>query len=91
VEIRRWAHRNAERLRPPRRHQVFGVWRNRRRRGRRAAGGWFDSGFVDGAIEGFLFTVCPVGYVPSVPFSMKDKTPILESLYNCLPAGRPGV
>lgn len=54
-------------------------------------GGWFDSSFVDGAIEGFLFTVCPVGYVPSVPFSMKDKTPILESLYNCLPTGRPGV
>jgi hypothetical protein len=54
-------------------------------------GGWFDTNLADGTIEGFLFTVCPLGYVPSVPFSMKDKTPILESLYNCLPAGRPGV
>lgn len=53
--------------------------------------GWFDSGFAEGSVEGFIFTVCPVGHVPSVPFSMKDKTPILESLYNCLPLGRPGV
>ncbi len=54
-------------------------------------GGWFDSGAVDGAIDGFIFTVCPAGYAPSVPFSIKDKTPILESLYNCLSVGRPGV
>jgi hypothetical protein len=54
-------------------------------------GGWFDSGLADGTIKGFLFTVCPVGHVPSMPLSKADKTPILESLYNCLPAARPGV
>ncbi len=54
-------------------------------------GGRFDSGLPDGAIEGFLFTVCPAGYVPSVQFSLKNKEPISESLYNCLPRDRPGV
>jgi hypothetical protein len=54
-------------------------------------GGRFDSGVADGTIKGFLFTVCPIGHVPSVPFSRESETPILESLYNCLPVGRPGV
>jgi hypothetical protein len=54
-------------------------------------GGWFDSGIPEGLVEGFIFTVCPVGYTPSVGLSMKDKTQIMESLYNCLPVVRPGV
>jgi hypothetical protein len=54
-------------------------------------GSWFDSGVVSGTIEGFLFTVCPVGYVPSVRFSLENTKAILESLYNCLPIGKPDV
>jgi hypothetical protein len=52
-------------------------------------GGWFDSGATfASAPDGFMFTVCPVGYLPSVRFSPENKAPIVESLYNCLP-GRP--
>ncbi|MBN9490795.1 MAG: hypothetical protein J0H44_26465 [Alphaproteobacteria bacterium] len=52
-------------------------------------GGWFDSGVVDGSIEGYLFTVCPVGYIPSVRFSLENAAPIADSLYNCLPLNKP--
>ncbi|MBS0223283.1 MAG: hypothetical protein JSR91_21350 [Proteobacteria bacterium] len=54
-------------------------------------GGWFDSGVAAGTIEGFLFTVCPVGYIPSVRFSLENAVPIADSLYNCLPIGKPSV
>jgi hypothetical protein len=54
-------------------------------------GGWFDSGVAPGTIGGFLFTVCPAGYVPSVRFSPENATAIVESLYNCRPLGKPDV
>ena len=52
------------------------------------AGGWFDSGVSAAAADGFIFTACPVGYMPSVRFSMENRVQIAESLYNCVP-GRP--
>ena len=52
-----------------------------------APGGWFDTGRVAGEAE-FMFTACPVGFIPSVRFAIENKTPIRESLYNCQP-GRP--
>ncbi|SKA21768.1 hypothetical protein SAMN02745126_04252 [Enhydrobacter aerosaccus] len=55
------------------------------------AGGWFDTGVPDGTIEGFIFTVCPVGNEPSVRFSLENQKTISDSLYNCLPRDRPGV
>ncbi len=54
-------------------------------------GGWFDSGVVQGTIEGFLFTVCPIDHVPSVRFAIENAQPIADSLYNCLPLGKPDV
>jgi hypothetical protein len=54
-------------------------------------GGWFDSRVAQGAIQGYFFTVCPVGYVPSVRFSLENAAPIADSLYNCLPVGKPDV
>ena len=54
-------------------------------------GGWFDSKVVQGTIQGYFFTVCPVGYVPSVRFSLENAAPIADSLYNCLPVGKPDV
>ncbi len=53
-------------------------------------GGWFDSG-VDGPSPGYMFTVCPVGYVPSVKFSLENQAAIIQSLYNCLPRDKPDV
>jgi hypothetical protein len=41
--------------------------------------------------NGWLFTACPVGYVPNVKFSVANGRTILDSLYNCLPAGSPDV
>jgi hypothetical protein len=53
-------------------------------------GGWFDSG-ARAPSAGFMFTVCPVGYIPSVRFSLENRSTIEDSLYNCLPRDRPGV
>jgi hypothetical protein len=33
---------------------------------------------------GFMFTACPVGFRPSVGFSVENKEPISASLYNCV-------
>ena len=52
-----------------------------------AAGAWFDTG-LRGGEAGFMFTACPVGYVPSLRFAIENKGPISDSLYNCQP-GRP--
>jgi hypothetical protein len=56
-----------------------------------APGGWFDSGATDGPAVGYMFTVCPLGYVPSVRFSLENRAAIEDSLYNCLPRDKPGV
>ena len=56
-----------------------------------APGGRFTSGAIAGDGNGtMMFTVCPAGYVPSVRFVRENAEPILVSLYNCLPLGRPG-
>jgi hypothetical protein len=55
-----------------------------------APGGWFDSGAGAPSI-GYMFTVCPVGYIPSVRFSLENRVVIEDSLYNCLPRGKPDV
>jgi hypothetical protein len=52
-----------------------------------APGAWLDTGRRSGDAE-FMFTACPVGFVPSVRFAVENKKPISESLYNCQP-GRP--
>ena len=33
---------------------------------------------------GFMFTACPVGFRPSVGFTVENKEPISASLYNCV-------
>jgi hypothetical protein len=33
---------------------------------------------------GFMFTACPVGFRPSVGFTVENKEPIAASLYNCV-------
>jgi hypothetical protein len=55
-----------------------------------APGGWFDSG-ADEPVGGYMFTVCPLGYVPSVRFALENQVAIEDSLYNCLPRDKPGV
>ena len=52
-----------------------------------APGAWFDTGRRAGESE-FMFTACPVGFVPSLRFAIENKEPISQSLYNCQP-GRP--
>jgi len=52
-----------------------------------APGAWFNTGLPPGQ-GGFMFTACPVGFVPSMRFAIENKTPIGDSLYNCQP-GRP--
>ena len=52
-----------------------------------APGAWFDTGRRMGDVE-FMFTACPVSYVPSLRFAVENKGPISDSLYNCQP-GRP--
>jgi hypothetical protein len=52
-----------------------------------APGAWFDTGRRSGDSE-FMFTACPVGFVPSLRFAIENKGPISDSLYNCQP-GRP--
>jgi hypothetical protein len=50
-------------------------------------GEFFNTRLTRNQVEGsqglWLFTACPVGYVPSVPFSLKNQDEILESRYNC--------
>jgi hypothetical protein len=53
-------------------------------------GGLFDSG-ASAPSAGFMFTVCPAGYVPSVRFSFENRQTIEDSLYNCRPRDKPGV
>ena len=48
--------------------------------------GWFESGVPAGST--YMFTACPVGYVPSVRFALENETAIVDSLYNCV-SGRP--
>jgi len=55
-----------------------------------APGAWFDTG-ASAPSTGFMFTVCPLGYVPSVRFSLENRVAIEDSLYNCLPRDKPGV
>lgn len=51
-----------------------------------AAGGTFNSGMAPGPT--YMFTVCPVGYMPSVRFVPENQATIIDSLYNCV-VGRP--
>jgi hypothetical protein len=51
-----------------------------------APGGRFNSGMAPGPT--YMFTVCPVGYMPSVRFIPENKATIIDSLYNCV-VGRP--
>jgi hypothetical protein len=50
------------------------------------AGEVFDTGLSRGEIDdgGWLFTACPLGYAPSVPFLLKDGAVLLLSLYDCV-------
>ena len=49
-------------------------------------GAWF--GTPADLAGGWMFTACPVGYVPNLRFAVENKDAILVSLYNCL-ASRP--
>ena len=51
-------------------------------------GGRFRSGAAQPRI--WMFTACPVGYVPNVQFSADNADIILPSLYHCLLQTRPG-
>ena len=53
-----------------------------------APGGRFTSDSVWGRTTGFMFTACPLGLRPSVPFALENKETIGVSLYNCV-AGEP--
>jgi hypothetical protein len=46
----------------------------------------FDTGLSRKEIEssGWLFTTCPAGYSPSVPFLLKNQDVILPSKYDCV-------
>ena len=55
-----------------------------------APGAWFESGAASDLSGGWMFTACPAGYAPNIRFAAENKTAILNSLYNCLPA-RPDV
>jgi hypothetical protein len=52
-----------------------------------APGGVLDTGGHAGDGK-FMFTACPVGFVPSLRFAIENKQAISDSLYNCQP-GRP--
>lgn len=49
-------------------------------------GAFFDTGLTGNQVSSsrLLFTACPIGYVPSVPFSVKYQDEIQASRYNCL-------
>jgi hypothetical protein len=49
-----------------------------------APGGRFTSDSIWGQTTGFIFTACPLGFRPSVPFSLENKEAIGVSLYNCV-------
>ncbi len=49
-----------------------------------APGSRFTSDSVWGQTSGFMFTACPVGLRPSVPFALENKEAIGFSLYNCV-------
>jgi hypothetical protein len=51
-------------------------------------GGRFISDAEWGQSGGFMFSACPAGYKPHVPFSVENKEPIGLSLYYCV-GGRP--
>ncbi len=54
-----------------------------------APGGRFKSGAPQPVgTDAWMFTACPVGYMPSVRFSADNSGVILPSLYNCQ-RGRP--
>jgi hypothetical protein len=53
-----------------------------------APGARFTSDSVWGRTTGFMFTACPLGFRPSVPFALENKEAIGGSLYNCV-AGEP--
>lgn len=46
----------------------------------------FDIGLPEKTINqtGWLFTACPAGYVPSVPFTTESQTRIVKSRYECV-------
>jgi hypothetical protein len=48
-------------------------------------GAFFDTGLSSNQVEStrWLFTACPFGYIPSVPFSLKYEDELLASRYNC--------
>jgi hypothetical protein len=53
-------------------------------------GSQFESGPIDRTKPtDMMFTVCPIGYRPNVPFKLQNARPIQDSLYNCLPVGKP--
>jgi hypothetical protein len=53
-----------------------------------APGARFTSDSIWGQTTGFMFTACPLGFRPSVPFALENKEAIGFSLYNCV-AGEP--
>ena len=46
----------------------------------------FDIGVSEKTINasGWLFTACPAGYVPSVPFTVENQTQISKGQYECV-------
>jgi len=46
----------------------------------------FETGVAEKAVNatGWLFTACPAGYVPSVPFTTENQTQILKGQYECV-------
>ena len=53
-----------------------------------APGARFTADAVWGKTVRFMFTACPLGFRPSVPFTLENKEAISLSLYNCV-AGEP--
>jgi hypothetical protein len=51
-----------------------------------APGAWFGSDAATDLSGGWMFTACPAGYAPNIRFAAENKSAILNSLYNCLPA-----
>jgi hypothetical protein len=55
-----------------------------------APGGRFDSDPLDANLtREMMFTACPAGYRPNLRFNTENAEPIRESLYNCVPPGKP--
>jgi len=49
-----------------------------------APGARFTADAVWGKTLRFMFTACPIGFRPSVPFTLANKEAISLSLYNCV-------